>query len=208
MKIFFLIAFLSLLNYTLITTIVDFFLMGVLHFGFAMKCRKKNFLITKTNRIDLQDGYKCSAFSSAYVLRHWDVEENGNCLYEVMPNKMRDGYVYPKGIQNLLLQYGFKTKYCIGNITALKNEISKGNPVIVLIRVQAGKNWLHYVPIVGYDEHYIFIAESLEELVNHEGQYYNRKVEIKEFVKLWNTSMIKMPFYRNTYIVVDKKDKM
>lgn len=205
MTICFIILFLSLVNYLIITTIVDIFLMGRLHFCFAMKCRKKNFLITKTNRIDFQDGYKCSAFSSAYVLRHWDIEDNGNSLYEIMPNKMRNGYVYPKGIQNLLPLFGFKTKYCIGNITALKNEISKGNPVIVMIRVQVGKNWLHYVPVVGYNEHYIFIAESLEELVNHEGQYYNRKIEIKEFIKLWNTSMIKMPFYRNTYIVVYKK---
>lgn len=207
MKYIFILLPLSFFNYFIITTIVDSVLMGVLHFRFTLKCIENKFIITQENRIDLQDGYKCSAFSSAYVFRHWNIEENGNHLYEVMPNKMRDGYVYPKGIQKLLPQYGFRTKYCIGNINSLKNEVSKGNPVIVMIRVQTGKNWLHYVPVVGYDEHYIFIAESLKELVNCENGYYNRKIEIKEFKKLWNTSMIKMPLYRNTYIVAYKENE-
>ncbi len=122
-----------------------------------------------------------------------------------MPNKMKNGYVYPKGIQKLLSQYGFQVKYCTGNINTLKNEIVKGNPVIVMIRTYTDKNWLHYVPVVGYDEQYIYIAESLEELVNCDEPYYNRKVAIGEFEKLWNTSMAKMPFYRNTYIAAYKE---
>lgn len=186
----------------IITTIVDSFLMGALHFRFSMKCRQKNFVITKANRIDLQDGYQCSAFSSAYILRHWDIEEHGDKLYEVIPNKMKNGCVYPRGILNLLSQYGFKVKYRAGNIAALKNEVSKGNPVIAMIRIQPDKDWLHYVPIVGYDEQFIFIAESLADFVNSNEQYYNRKISIKEFKKLWNTSMFKMPLYRNTYITI------
>lgn len=198
----------TLVNYVIITTIVDSFLMGALHFHFSMKCRKKEVVITKANRIDLQNGYKCSAFSSAYILRHWDIEEHGDNLYEVIPNKMKDGYVYPKGILNLLSQYGFKIKYCAGNIAALKNEVSKGNPVIVMIRIQTDKNYLHYVPVVGYDEQYIFIAESLADFVNSNEQNYNRKISVKEFKKLWNTSMLKMPFYRNTYITISKNSSL
>jgi len=199
MKIGIVILLSMLVNYVIITTIVDSFLMGALHFHFSMKCRKKEVVITKENRIDLQSGYRCSAFSSAYILRHWDIEEHGDNLYEIIPNKTKDGYVYPRGILNLLSQYGFKIKYCTGNIAALKNEVSKGNPVIVMIRIQTDKNWLHYVPVVGYDEQYIFIAESLADFVNCNEQYYNRKIPINEFKKLWNTSMLKMPFYRNTY---------
>ncbi len=96
-------------------------------------------------------------------------------------------------------------KYCAGNINALKNEVSKGNPVIVMIRTYINKTWLHYVPVVGYDEQYVFIAESLEELVNCDEQYYNRKIEIKEFKKLWNTSMVKMPLFRNSYITIEER---
>lgn len=191
----------TLVNYFIITSIVDCILMGRLHFRFSTKCKKKRFIITKGNHIDFQDGYKCSAFSSAYVLRHWGVEANGNEMYTIMPNKMQNGYVYPKGIQNLLSQYGFAVKYCTGNITALKNAVSRGNPVIVMIRVRPDKNWLHYVPVVGYDEENIFVAESLAELVNCDEQNYNRKIPISEFKKLWNTAMLKMPFYRNTYMM-------
>ena len=199
----------SLLVYNvIIITIVDIFLMGALHFHFSMKCRKKEVLITKANRIDLQNGYQCSAFSSAYILRHWDIEEHGDNLYEVIPNKRKDGYVYPRGVLNLLSQYGFKVKYCAGNIAALKNEVSKGNPVIVMIRVRTDKNYLHFVPVVGYDEQYIFIAESLADFVNSNEQYYNRKIPVKEFKKLWNTSMLKMPFYRNTYIAISKNSDL
>ena len=194
----------NLVNYVIITTIVDSILMGALHLHFSTKCRKKEIVITKANRIDLQDGYQCSAFSSAYILRHWDIEAHGDHLYEVIPNKMKDGCVYPKGILNLLSRYGFKAKYCAGNIAALKNEVSKGNPVIVMIRGPADKNWLHYVPVVGYDEQSIFIAESLADFVNSDEQYYNRKISVKEFQRLWNTSMLKMPFYRNTYITISE----
>lgn len=193
---------LSAINYIVIATVADSILMGVLHFHFSVKCRLNKFLVTKDNRIDIQDGHQCSAFSVAYVLRHWDIEENGNNLYQIVPNKLKNGCVYPKGIQKLFSQYGFKVKYCAGNIKSLKNEVSKGNPVIVMIRTNVNQNWLHFVPVVGYDEHHIFIAESLKELVNSEEQYYNRKVATGEFIKLWNTSMIKMPFYRNTYFVV------
>ena len=43
-----------------------------------------------------------------------------------MPDKLKDGCVYPKGIQKLFSQYVFKVKYCAGDIKALKNEVSKG----------------------------------------------------------------------------------
>ncbi len=66
-----------------------------------------------------------------------------------------------------------------------KNEVSKGNPVIVMIRIQTDKSWLHYVPVVGYDEQYIFIAESLADFANSNEQYYNRKISVKEFKELY-----------------------
>ena len=74
--------------------------------------------------------------------------------------------IHPRGILSLLSRYGFKVKYCAGNIAALKNEVSKENPVIVMIRIQTNKNWLHYVLVVGYDEQYTFIAELLVDFVN------------------------------------------
>ena len=207
MQLFFIIFISTIINYLLITTLADVILMGKLSLHFDRSCDKENFLITKENHADFQTGLMCSAFSSAYVLRHWEVEASGETLYTIMPNKMKAGYVYPKGIKKLLTSYGFSVKYCRGNLNALKNELAKGNPVIVLIKVRTDKNWLHYVPVVGFDECYVYLAESMEEYARCREKHYNRRVEIMEFKKLWNTSMLKMPFYKNTYFTVEKENE-
>lgn len=143
----------------------------------------------------------------AYLLRHYGIPATGSDIYTKMPDKMKNGCTYPKGIVNILQEYGFHAKYCSGNLKVLENEISKGNPVIVMIRVRKDKNWLHYVPVVGFDEKYIFIAESLSELVNYDGKLYNRRIEKGEFERLWNTSMIRQPLYKNTFFAVQKAEK-
>ncbi len=205
MKLYLLLPLIYLINTFIIITIIDIVLMGALHFRFSFGCRVKQFIITRENRMDFQNGNECAAFSSAYVLRHWGIEENGTSLYERIPGKRRDGTVYPSGIQKLLSGYGFRIRYCAGTLSALKREVAKGNPVIVLLRTWAGKNWLHYVPVIGYDETHIFIAESFRELVNCEEEYYNRKVTTEEFKRLWNTAGLKMPLYRNTYITAIRR---
>ena len=205
MKLCLLILISSFINYLIIVTLADIVLMGKLSLYFERNCTKEKFLIEKENHADFQTGLMCSAFSSAYVLRHWGIEANGETLYFIMPNKMKEGYVYPKGIKKLLTSYGFSVKYCRGNLNALKKELLKGNPVIVLIKVRTDKNWLHYVPVVGFDEQYIYLAESMEEYACCREKQYNRRVEIMEFKKLWNTGMLKMPFYKNTYFSVEKE---
>ena len=199
-KLILLVTAISFISYLLTTTIVDVALLGRLDFYFSAK----DFLITKANRIDFQDGFKCSGFSSAFVIRHWNISADGNSIYEKMPNKMRDSYVYPKGIFNFLSENGFKVKYCRGNLNALKNAVAAGNPVIAMIKIRPDKNWLHYVPVVGYDGQNIFIAESLAELSNCNEPRYNRRIPAKEFKKLWNTAMPKMPLYANTFFTVER----
>ncbi len=204
LKLILFITAISLFSYFLTTTIIDVVLIGRLDFCFSPKAKTKKFLITKENRIDFQNGFKCSGFSSAFVMRHWNILADGNSVYEKMPNKMKDGYIYPKGIFNFLSANGFKVKYCRGNLNALKNALAGGNPVIVMIKIRSGKNWLHYVPVVGYDEQNIFIAESLAELSNCNEPHYNRRITTKEFKKLWNTAMPKMPLHANTFFVVER----
>lgn len=189
-----------IMNYFLITMIVDICLMGVLSWQRAPRVSEEKIVIKEKNRIDIQTGYQCSAYAAAYILRHYGIPADGKELYPIMPNKMKAGYVYPKGLQHLLKSYGFEVTYCRGTLNHLKYELSQGNPVIVMILVQKDKNWLHYVPVVGYDENYIYLAESLENLINYENEYYNRRIEIKEFMQLWNTAMLRQPFYKNTYI--------
>ena len=202
--IVFLIIAISFFIYFIVTTAVDAALMGRLRFCFGAKPKDERFIVEKQNRIDFQDGFKCSGFSSAFVLRHFDIPAEGNSAYAEMPFKMKNGYAYPKGIREFLQRKGLRVKYCRGNLCALKNAVAKGNPAIVMIKIRPDKNWLHYVPVVGYDEKNIFIAESLPELANCAEPHYNRKIPVKEFKKLWNTAMPKMPLYANTFFEVEK----
>ena len=63
---------------------------------------------------------------------------------------------------------------------------------------------MHFVPVVGFDKENVLLAESLERLVNCKNEHYNRRICNKEFLKLWNTAMVKMPLYANTFFVVEK----
>lgn len=171
---------------------------------FSKKHDTKEFLITQKNYIDIQKKYECSAYATAYVMRHYGIQANGEDLYTIITNKTKNGYVYPKGIVKLFRLHGFKATIRIGNILELKKEISKGIPVIVFIKAYTNKNYLHFTPVVGYDEDNFYIAESLKELINTDEINYNRKITIPEFRKLWNTSSFKMPLYRYTYITICK----
>ncbi|HWI47023.1 MAG TPA: cysteine peptidase family C39 domain-containing protein [Rummeliibacillus sp.] len=164
-----------------------------------------NYLIKRNNRIDIQNKRECAAFSTAYVLRHFGMEADGEELYTNFPSKMRSGNVYPKGIRTVLRKKGFKTNYYKGNINTLKYEVSKGTPVIVFIKVHKDRNNLHFIPVVGYDKEYFYLSESLRQLenCNDDNNSYNRKVPINEFRKLWNVKNINMLLYSNTYITVE-----
>lgn len=164
-----------------------------------------NYLIQQNNRIDFQKNNECAAFSTAYLLRHFGMEDDGEGLYTHFPSKTRVGTVYPKGIRTVLRKKGFKTNYHKGNVSTLKYEVSKGTPVIVFIKTQKDRNYLHFVPVVGYDKEYIYLSESIKKLVNCDDEHnrYNRKVPINEFKKLWNVKRIHMLLYSNTYIAVD-----
>ena len=56
----------------------------------------------------------------------------GGELYPIIQEKMKSGYVYPKGLKDLLRSYGFEVIYCRGNMNALKYEIRNGNQVIII----------------------------------------------------------------------------
>lgn len=202
MKFFIISCILTILNTFIIITITDIALMGLPHLRLSKKCQVPQYLISKRNRIDLQDGLECSAYASAFLLRHFGMETSGAELYRETTGRRGDGTVYPKGVRKLLTQHGLNAIYCTGSLNTLKNEVSKGNPVIVFIRVHPGEKWLHYVPVVGYDEEHIFLADSLKELTGDKNGSYNRKIAAADFLKLWNTAMLKMPLYRNTFFTV------
>ena len=191
----------SILNTFIVIQIVDIILMGCLHFRHTKNTIPDSYIIDIPNRTEKQGEFECAAFSSAYVLRHFGMETEGFDLYNRIPGKfkMTGGMVYPKGVRYCLATNGVQSQYCRGNLQILKEEVAKGVPVIVMMKIREDKNWLHYVPVVGYDDDYIYIAESYSPLVNCDEKLYNRKVEAKSFERLWDTKQLKMPLYSKTY---------
>ena len=213
-----------ILNVLAITTIVDIILMGPLHIHFEKKSKHTEFFVrprpetVKTENdtyFEFQGAGGCAGFSSAFVLRHMGQAAKGDEIFKEVPYTYGNGIAFPKGITGFFKKRGIKMKACMGNLAALQNELARGNPVIVVIRSFVGKSFLHFACITGYDEENIYFADSIKDWVNVDAAkspdgselYYNRIVPLKEFKKLWNTSMLKMPFYFNIYYKMEKPEK-
>lgn len=192
----------------IINTIIITCLLDGLIIGFAMPAKrrqyKREFMLKTPNRFDYQGGTECSGFSSAYVLRSFGIEADGREVYAGIPNKVPGGAVLPAVLRKEIVRRGLKARYVKGSLETLKADLSEGKRVIVFIRTRTDKRWLHYVPIVGYDEDNVYIAESMNSLVNCEGAHSNRMLSNEEFLKFWDTREVYMPFYRNTYLVIEK----
>ena len=199
----------TIMSWFTITLFVDSYLMSLPKLNHSIAHPPSQYLITTPNRIDFQTSLECSAYSSAYVLRHFGQEANGPTIYAKMPNKMKNGCVYPRGLLNYLNANGLFVRYCKGSINQLKQELTIGVPVIVLIKVTPNQKYIHYVPVVGYDKTYFYLAESLDYLANaqEESNYYNRKITVTEFKKLWALNDLKMPIYNNTYFISGLKQE-
>lgn len=161
--------------------------------GDEEKSIPESYMITAKNYFDYQSGLECSAFSSAYVLRHYGEEADGVELFKTFPEKISGGGVSPDGIEKFFNKRGYEAEYkCNGTIENLKEQLSKGTPVIVFIHVSepyTSTHNTHYVPLVGYDNEYFYFAESLSYLANCKDEKdvsYNRKTEISKFKRLWD----------------------
>ena len=192
------------INTFIITVITDMFILGIPRRCREEASKQKRFLLTVPNHIDFQRSTECSGFSAAHVLRSFGVEADGNEMYEKMPGKLRNGAVLPKNLKKILQDTGFKVRYCKGNLDKLKGVISEGKRVIAFVKTKKDKHWLHYVHIVGYDEDSIYIADSLRELTNCKEEHYNRRLSYAEFLELWDTREVYMPFYKNTFLVIER----
>lgn len=211
-----------IINAFIITTLVDIVLMGPVFPRFEKRARCAKFFVAprpetvKTENgtyFEFQGEGGCAGFSSAFILRHMGEAARGGEIFKEVPHTYGKGIAFPKGITGFFKKRGIKMKACVGNLAALKNELARGNPVIVVIRSFVGKSFLHFACITGYDEENIYFADSIKDWVNvdaaKEGEpegdelYYNRIVPLTEFKKLWNTSMLKMPLYFNIFYVME-----
>lgn len=167
------------------------------------------YMIESDNYFDYQPGLECAAFASAYLLRHYGEDSEGLQLYENFPSKLPEGGTMPEGIVTLFQDRGYEAQFITdGSVDALKKEIAKGAPVIVFIHLEepyTSTHDTHYVPAVGYDEAYFYFAESLEKYADSKdesGLFYNRKIEISKFERLWTNID---DSWDNPYYVIEKK---
>ncbi len=191
-------------DYLMIVTIVDIALIGLPIPAFAAKKEKDTYLIEKENYCENQGKCECAGFSSAYVYRHLGLEAKGMDTYKEMPCKGPKGYVYCRGIVRLARRHGLRARLRSGNLNALKNAVAKGNPVIVMLRSKMGSMGLHYVPVVGYDDEFVYLADSVGSNRNEKNPHYNRKLPVKDFQRLWNISMIGQPLYFNLFFEISR----
>lgn len=194
-----------LLESFFIVNLVDAVMIGLPFVKIARKAEKESFLIKKTNHAEIQGKVECSGYSSAYVYRHLGKDVKGKDLYKEMPAKSINGCVFCRGIVRLAKRYGFHARFYIGNLNALKNTVAKGVPVIVMVRTKQRSRALHFVPVVGYDTENIYVMDSANGSRNANEPYYNRVIPIKEFKKLWNTSMLFQPLYFNLFFEITTK---
>ena len=194
-----------ILVYALIAiSFFNLFLMGQPIPKIVKKCKKKAYMIDSNNRIDYQKGSDCSGYSSAYVFRHLGIDIDGKTAYKNIPFKLFGGSVTPMGIILLCIKYKVRVFYRIGNLEALKDSLCKGNPIVVLSRIDIGSKWLHYITVVGFDEDFIYIVDSLEENKNYDNSLYNRKIPVSDFKKIWRTNKLYEPLMFNLFFEMRK----
>ena len=81
---------------------------------------------------------------------------------------------------------GYKCRLRVGTLTDLKYHVSRGTPVIAFVKVTPFQDALHYFAVVGYDENYIYVADSVKNRVNSATQtLYNRKISTDDFKVMW-----------------------
>lgn len=145
------------------------------------------------NRIDYQTDGKCAAYAAAYLIRHFGEEADGEELFSEL--KRPFGFASANSIADILRRRGHRAKACHGSIDTLKQRLTEGNPIIVFIRISGDT---HYAVVVGYDEQYVYLADSLAENANASEEQYNRVLRVEDFEAVWKTGTL-LP--DNIYII-------
>ncbi|MBO4980906.1 MAG: C39 family peptidase [Lachnospiraceae bacterium] len=158
------------------------------------------YVYSEDNYYAFQSGSDCSGYATAYILRNQGIDIEGEDLYKEFDKFF--GYVAVHNIVDKLKEYDIKAYAYHGNIETLKCRLNQGKPVIALVTIAIDRsNGLHYFAIVGYDEEYIYVADSTKPYTNvYDKKQYNRKLTYEQFESIWNTSIYPV---KNVYITVD-----
>lgn len=158
-------------------------------------------ILNEENRVKFQSGRDCSGYAVAYVLRHFGQEAEGPQIFEEMPKLF--GKAELSCLQSVLKEYGYESTAYYGTIDTLKMQLTKGIPVIAFVTITLGSEvGKHYVAVIGYDEDYIYMADSTGAKTNIAvSPQYNRRLTYAEFEELWQTNSYPV---NNIYIVTEK----
>ena len=158
-------------------------------------CPAEFFCEEKGNHIDFQSKDNCAAYATAYVLRELGENTNGEEVAKEI--KRFFGFVPARSIVEVFKNHGYTAKAYCGNTETLKQRFICGAPIIVFISVFRDT---HYAVVVGYNEEYFYLADSLAENMNVEAGRYNRKITTEEFEDIWKTNTV---LSDNIYICLD-----
>lgn len=162
-----------------------------------------SFTITQENSFETQVVNECSAFSSAYVLRHFGENKTGLALYDEFNYKLPfSGYVLPKGILDYFKDTPYQVKMYTGTFETLKTQLTKGTPIIVLVGDHL--NWQHYMTVVGYNDtlQEVYFFDSLRETGENESLPGNRTLSTDYFLSMWDNGL---PIFNHLYFVIEKR---
>ena len=157
------------------------------------------FCKTEENRIDDQNGGKCAAYASAYLLRHFGEDASGEELASEIGRIF--GFVPAGSVAGAFRRRGYQAQARHGSMDTLKQRLTDGNPILVFVRISGDT---HYAAVVGYDEQCVYLADSLKENANASDARYNRVLTTEAFEEIWETGTL-LP--DNIYIVVKKPDE-
>ncbi|MGL4335308.1 MAG: C39 family peptidase [Turicibacter sp.] len=163
----------------------------------------KIYAIKDENLFETQVKNECSAFSSAYILRHFGIEATGLQVYEEFDFKLPiSGYVLPKGILNYFDKLPIQVEMYTGTLETLKSHLVQDVPVVVLVGDRL--NWQHYMTVVGYDENLneLYIFDSLKDFDENSDFPGNRTMNTDYFLSMWNNGL---PVFNQLYFVFERE---
>lgn len=156
------------------------------------------FIASENNFVEYQTGKDCAGYASAYVLRHLGEEIEGRHLYKEMSFKVGKG-VALGGVRKAFQDYGYDATSYTGTIETMKKRLTQGIPIVAFVTINdLGR---HYVAVVGYDEEYIYLADSTGAAKNiYQNNMMNRKLTYEEFEQIWQTNIYPV---NNIYTVIE-----
>jgi hypothetical protein len=162
----------------------------------------ESFIISKTNRFEIQPPNKCAAYATAFILRNFGLKAKGSEVYKEMSFKIPfSGYVFPKGILTYFESKELKAKLFKGDLETLKRRLAKGEPIMVLIG--QSYRWQHYMTLVGYesDKKELYFYDSKKKYDENGKLPGNRTLKEDYFLTLWDNGL---PIFNHIYMEVNQ----